>query len=390
MLMLKIFLGFTLIAVLPSIYLFFRLNIKRTSKGLQSYFWLLPVGISIGLVYLSFIASGKFINTNESALGWFILLYFALVIPRLILSLILLISTPLRKTYKGMTHPLIVVSFLVSVLMEGALIYGTFIGRNNFQLKEFTYASSEVPPGFDGYRIIQLSDLHVDSWKGNKRALEQFVKLCNKQEADLIVFTGDLVSYRTADLDGFDAILSKLTAKDGVYSVLGNHDYGEYYRYWQSYTESVESFYELLHRQENMGWTLLNNEHVFLYQQNDSIALIGVENEGEPPFSQYGDLKKAMKGTEGCFQILLSHNPSHWRREVLPDSEIDLMLAGHTHAMQLEIFHKSPASWVYPEWQGAYYYGNRALYVNIGAGEIGIPFRLGAWPEITLITLKHV
>ena len=234
--MLKIFLGFTLIAVLPSIYLFFRLNIKRTSKGLQSYFWLLPVGISIGLVYLSFIASGKFINTNESALGWFILLYFALVIPRLILSLILLISTPLRKTYKGMTHPLIVVSFLVSVLMEGALIYGTFIGRNNFQLKEFTYASSEVPPGFDGYRIIQLSDLHVDSWRGNKRALEQFVKLCNKQEADLIVFTGDLVSYRTADLDGFDAILSKLSAKDGVYSVLGNHDYGEYYRYWQSYT----------------------------------------------------------------------------------------------------------------------------------------------------------
>ena len=389
MLMLKIFLGFTLIAVLPSIFLFFRLNIKEARKSLQRYFWIPPIGITIGLVYLSFIASGQFINANESTLGWFIMLYFALVLPRLILSIILLISTPFRRIYKGMTRPLIILAFIITFLVEGTLVYGIFIGRNNFQVKQFVYSSSNVPRGFDGYRILQISDLHIDSWKGNKTALEQFVNLCNRQQADLIVFTGDLVSYRTADLDGFDAILAKLTARDGVYSILGNHDYGDYYRYWESYTQSVQNLYELIHRQENMGWTLLNNDHTFIYHNNDSIALIGVENEGEPPFSQHGDLQKAMEGTEGTFQVLLSHNPSHWRREVLPKTDIDMMLAGHTHAMQLEIFHKSPAAWVYPEWQGAYYHGNRVLYVNIGAGEIGIPFRLGAWPEITVITLKH-
>ena len=390
MLMLKIFFGFTLIAFLPSLFLFFRLNIKKARKSVQRYFWIPPLGIIAGLVYLSFIASGQFINTNESILGWFVLLYFALVLPRLILSIVLLISSPFSRFYKGMTWPLMVVAFGITLVVEGALVYGTFWGRNHFEIKTYTYASSKVPPGFDGYRILHISDLHMDSWRGNKRGLEQFIQLCNKQEADLAVFTGDLVSHRTADLDGFDAILAQLTAKDGVYSILGNHDYGDYFRYWKSYTESVESFYELIHRQERMGWHLLNNEHVFIYQHTDSIALLGVENEGEPPFSQKGDLKKAMEGTQGTFQILLSHNPSHWKREVLPHTDINLMLAGHTHAMQLKLFNKSPASWVYPEWQGAYSYGDRVLYVNIGAGEIGIPFRLGAWPEITLITLKHI
>ena len=137
-----------------------------------------------------------------------------------------------------------------------------------------------------------------------------------------------------------------------------------------------------------MGWKLLNNEHVILHQGNDSIALIGVENEGEPPFSQHGDLTKAMQGTEGMFQLLLSHNPTHWRREVLPQSPIDLMLAGHTHAMQMALGHHSPSSFVYPEWSGMYSEEGRNLYVNVGLGFVGLPFRFGAWPEITVITLN--
>lgn len=138
-----------------------------------------------------------------------------------------------------------------------------------------------------------------------------------------------------------------------------------------------------------MGWTLLNNEHVILHHRGDSIALIGVENDGEPPFSQYADLPRAMKDTEGMFQILLSHNPTHWKRQVLPESDIELMLAGHTHAMQMELFGRSLASLKYPEWSGMYYQGERALYVNVGIGYVGLPFRFGAWPEITVLTLHE-
>lgn len=136
-----------------------------------------------------------------------------------------------------------------------------------------------------------------------------------------------------------------------------------------------------------MGWKLLNNEHDILHHKGDSIALIGVENDGEPPFSQFANLPQAMQGTEGMFQILLSHNPTHWRREVLPLSDISLMLAGHTHAMQGILFGHSLAELIYPEWGGMYYEGKRALYVNIGIGYVGLPFRFGAWPEITVLKL---
>ena len=137
-----------------------------------------------------------------------------------------------------------------------------------------------------------------------------------------------------------------------------------------------------------MGWKMLNNSHVILHHQGDSIALIGVENDGEPPFSQFADLSKAKQGTDGMFKLLLSHNPTHWRREVLPQSDIDLMLAGHTHAMQGIFFGRSLAELKYPEWRGMYTEDGRSLYVNIGIGYVGLPFRFGAWPEITVITLK--
>lgn len=183
-------------------------------------------------------------------------------------------------------------------------------------------------------------------------------------------------------------ILSSLQAKDGIYSILGNHDYGPYFR-WNSPQEQAANLKELMRIQTSMGWQLLNNQHVFLKHNADSIALVGVENDGEPPFSQYADLPKATEGTQGCFRILLSHNPTHWRREVLPTTDIDLMLSGHTHAMQLQVGRLSPSSLIYPEWGGMYYEGTRGLYVNVGIGYVGLPFRFGAWPEITLLTLRR-
>ena len=211
--------------------------------------------------------------------------------------------------------------------------------------------------------------------------------MVNAQNPDLIVFTGDLVNQQSHEIDGFQDILSQLHAPDGVYSILGNHDYGTYYR-WKSRKAEIANLDYLIRQQKAMGWKLLNNEHDILYHKGDSIALIGVENDGEPPFSQFADLSHAMEGTEGMFQILLSHNPTHWRREVLPASGIPLMLAGHTHAMQGILFGHSLAELIYPEWRGMYHEGNRALYVNIGIGYVGLPFRFGAWPEITVLTLR--
>jgi len=282
--------------------------------------------------------------------------------------------------------PFTAIGLVLAVVSFFNILYGTLAGITRFDTKEVEYRSANIPEGFDGYRIVQISDIHIGSWQGNPEPIKQLVDLVNGQKPDLIVFTGDLVNQQSHELDGFQEILSQLYAPDGVYSILGNHDYGSYY-HWQSPKAEIANLDYLIRQQKAMGWKLLNNEHDILHHKGDSIALIGVENDGEPPFSQFADLPQAMQGTERMFQILLSHNPTHWRREVLPRSDISLMLAGHTHAMQGILFGHSLAELIYPEWRGMYYEGKRALYVNIGIGYVGLPFRFGAWPEITVLKL---
>ena len=232
-----------------------------------------------------------------------------------------------------------------------------------------------------------MADIHAGSWGDNTDAIQKAVNIIHKLEPDLIVFTGDLVNNLASELDAFIPIFAHLKAKDGVYSVLGNHDYSTYIQ-WDTPQQQEEQLDSLKSKQAQMGWTLLNNRHVKIYQGNDSIALIGVENSGRPPFPDRAKLAEAMSGTEGMFKILLSHDPSHWRREVLPQTDIQLMLAGHTHAMQTKIFGFTPAQFVYPENDGLYQEGKQMLYVNIGLGHLLYPMRLGAWPEITLLTLR--
>lgn len=164
-------------------------------------------------------------------------------------------------------------------------------------------------------------------------------------------------------------------------------DYSPYIK-WNTKAEQQTNLDSLLAKEARMGWQVLNNEHTIIHRGHDSIALVGVENSGNPPFPNYGDLPKALKGTDGIFKVLLSHDPTHWRREVLPESDVQLMLSGHTHEMQFSIFGFSPAKFVYPEHNGLYREGNQALFVNVGLGYLMFPMRLGAWPEITVITLK--
>lgn len=385
----RILIFLALALTLPDIYIYW-MFISRSciSPVLKTLYWLPTLLLLAGIIFLAFFAGEAFVSEQMRWVGWFSILLFLFALPKLSFVLCSLIGLPFNHWLHGSRTLFIYTGVVVAALNAGIILYGAFIGKTHFEVKEVVFKSSRLPEAFNGYRIVQLSDLHMGSWEGNADALQRAVERVNAQHPDLIVFTGDLVNHKASELDEFQSILSGLKARDGVYSILGNHDYGPYH-HWKSKREQVENLVALQKRQAEMGWTLLNNTHTILHQGNDSLALVGVENEGEPPFSQHGDLHKALQGTAGMFKLLLSHNPTHWRREVLPQSDVDLMLAGHTHAMQLAIGHHSPSSFVYPEWSGMYQENGRGLYVNVGLGFVGLPFRFGARPEITVITLQR-
>lgn len=270
-----------------------------------------------------------------------------------------------------------------------AWIYGTVVERNRFRTEKVEIASESVPTTFDGYRIVHISDMHLMSFAGREGALQRAVDKINALEPDMIAFTGDLVTMGPEELDGLQDILATLRAKDGVYSILGNHDYSEYRR-WDSQQAKREALEELKRREGEMGWRLLINENEAIVRGEDKLSVIGVENiSGNRSFRTYGDLQKALKGADGEYKVLLSHDPTHWRAEVVGKSDIDLTLSGHTHAMQISLLGWSPASLMYDEYRGLYNEGNQHLYVNVGLGQTAVNARFGAAPEITLITLKH-
>ena len=385
----RLFIFLLLFLVLPDLYLYLRFIVRLTAKWwLRVLYWVPSFLLTAGLLYLVYFANNAFAERHTQDIGWFSIIFFLFTAPKLLLVLFTVLGIPFHKWLRWPRTPFICTGLTLAVLSIVMILYGSFVGRTRFEVKEVTYTSPRLPQTFDGYRIVQLSDLHIGSWQGNTPAIRKLVDLVNAQQPDLIVFTGDLVNHRAVELNDFQEILAGLKAGDGVYSILGNHDYGPYF-HWKSKQDQDNNLIELKQRQAAMGWKLLNNEHTFLIQGNDSIALIGVENQGEPPFSQHGDLPKAKAGIEGMFKLLLSHNPTHWRREVLPESDIDLMLAGHTHAMQLQLGNYSPSVYIYPEWGGMYLEGTRGLYVNVGIGYVGLPFRFGAWREITVLTLRR-
>ena len=372
----RLFIFLLLFLVLPDLYLYLRFIVRLTAKWwLRVLYWVPSFLLTAGLLYLVYFANNAFAERHTQDIGWFSIIFFLFTAPKLLLVLFTVLGIPFHKWLRWPRTPFICTGLTLAVLSIVMILYGSFVGRTRFEVKEVTYTSPRLPP-------------HIGSWQGNTPAIRKLVDLVNAQQPDLIVFTGDLVNHRAVELNDFQEILAGLKAGDGVYSILGNHDYGPYF-HWKSKQDQDNNLIELKQRQAAMGWKLLNNEHTFLIQGNDSIALIGVENQGEPPFSQHGDLPKAKAGIEGMFKLLLSHNPTHWRREVLPESDIDLMLAGHTHAMQLQLGNYSPSVYIYPEWGGMYLEGTRGLYVNVGIGYVGLPFRFCAWPEITVLTLRR-
>ncbi len=273
-----------------------------------------------------------------------------------------------------------------------AVIYGVTYGRFDFQITEKSVEIRGLPASFDGFRILHISDIHAGSFYGYEERVKRAVDIINKQEADIIVFTGDLVNNFTSELDGLTDILSVMDARHGKYSILGNHDYGDYYQ-WESPEAKEQNMEDMFIAHEKIGFRLLLNQWDSLSVNGESIALIGVENWGEPPFPKYGDLEKASSGTENMpVRILLSHDPSHWDAEVIGATDIDLTLSGHTHGMQFGIeyrnFRWSPSQYKYPRWGGLYEEAGQYLYVNRGLGYLAFPGRIGMPPEITVIELR--
>ena len=263
-----------------------------------------------------------------------------------------------------------------------------------YKIHRIKITSKKIPKNFENFKIIQISDIHVGSlW--NAKAVAQGIEKILAEKPDLILFTGDLVNNDFSELnEEYQAIFSRLKANLGIYSVLGNHDYGDY-RLFPNQEAKAENFKKIQELHTKMGWNLLKNSSIILEKNSEKISLIGVENWGLHGFTQYGNLTKAYENIDkNSFQILMSHDPSHWRAEVLENfPNIDLTLSGHTHGFQAGIetpfFRFSPIQFRYPEWAGLYQEKQQFLYVNRGFGYIGFPGRIGILPEITVFTLKN-
>ena len=267
---------------------------------------------------------------------------------------------------------------------------GVFYGSRHFVVEEHTFCFEDLPEEFDGYRIAHISDLHLVTFSmtNRKEDVAKIVDLVNDQHCDAICFTGDLVSKTAKEVYGYEEELSRLSAPDGVYAVMGNHDYAQYSRSI-TLAQRKADVKELQQKERDFGWNLLLNENILLHRGNDSIVMAGVENDGNPRFfPSLGNLPKALNGVdEEAFTVLLSHDPTFWRRKILSDTDVQLTLSGHSHGGQIKIFGWSPVALIYNEWGGTYNEGNRVLFVSEGVG-CHLPFRLGSWPTVDVITLK--
>ncbi|MBP2690823.1 MAG: metallophosphoesterase [Muribaculaceae bacterium] len=369
---------------------------RRLKKSSYNILWrklhvVLASICNIALVVVICVPKRSGDNADLSSIMWTIYAWFSIYIPKLLFVFFdLLASVPLifhRKRLKILDLAGIVIAAAVFIIMW----WGALINRYNIDVNCVDVEIEGLPAAFDGYTIAQISDLHVGTYGYDTTYVAEVADVVNSLSPNMIAFTGDIVNRISSELEPFVGTLSQLKAPDGVYSILGNHDYGDYYN-WPSDAQKQANLEHLCNLQKQMGWKMLNNAYDIVRRSNDSIAIIGVENVGDPPFHTYGDLDAAYPALDDpTTKILLSHNPAHWDNDIqdAPDKNIALTLSGHTHAMQMCVFGWSPAAFRYPTWSGLYKDNDKhRLYVNIGIGEVAIPSRIGATPEITLITLR--
>ncbi|MCH5226434.1 MAG: metallophosphoesterase [Muribaculaceae bacterium] len=376
------FIGLGLLLLLPDAYIIFGV------LGNASWWWKVVFFLPTLALYFVIIKIFVLGDMRQGAMNWLFWLSLLVFLPVFIFAIISLIGKGIVLFWSQGSMVFNWIALGITCLWLIIAIYGITVGWKKITVEKVTIASSKIPESFNDYKIVQLSDFHIGTYASSPKTVEKIVRKVNSLNPDLIVFTGDLVNTSSSEINQFEDVLSQLKAKDGVLSVLGNHDYCLYKSYVAPDSPEKE-LSKVVATEKKVGWQLLRNDQLQIKRGNDSIAIIGVENAGGESFTDRADLKKALSGVpENEFKILLSHDPSHWRREVLPKSDIDLMLAGHTHAMQFKIGNWSPSKYSYPEWGGLYKEGNQQLYVSTGIGE-NVAFRFGAYPQIVLIDLKR-
>ena len=389
---------FLLLLVLPYLYIDLKYFRQKKVWWKRVLLYLPCVAMVAYAVYLS--QERDFIPGNDRifVLYGFLLLLGFIVIPQwtFILSsligrgcskLVRRFKSPeqLKKPAKNYGNLAGIASIPIVWLMFG---WGSSLGFNKFEVNHIEYASSAIPKAFDGYKIVLFSDAHVGSYqKHNSDVLKRAIDSINAQKPDMIVFTGDLQNIQPSELYPHREVLGSLQAKDGVYSVLGNHDYASYLGCDEAVKAANDK--EIISLQRQMGWTVLLNEHLTIKRDTSSFILAGMENDGDGKhFPQKGDIAKTLEGVaDGPFILMLEHDPSAWRRKIIPDGRAQLTLSGHTHAMQFNILGWCPMSLSGKEFWGWYEEGQQKLFVTAGLGGL-IPFRLGATGEIVVLTLR--
>lgn len=331
-------------------------------KGPEGYFWF---GKIIGLLFLFYT-------------------------PKLIFILLNGIGSLLRPLFPAFSHFMRFLAGTIAIFLFVILFYSITWGRYNYKIEIVEVPLQNLPVAFDGFKIVQLADLHLGSYGESYKGIPRLVEEVNALRPDLIVFTGDMVNNFADEMNPWIETLQQLKAPYGKFAVTGNHDYGDYTR-WASPEEKSKNMDRFNQNMKDMGFYMLNNSNVPIISKGDTLWLAGVENWGKPPFPQYGKLEKALDTIqENQFVILLSHDPSHWRAEVL-NHPIPLTLSGHTHAMQsgIKVGKKewSPAQYLYPEYDGLYNQKEQYLYVSRGQGYLGFPGRIGLRPVITELIL---
>lgn len=316
------------------------------------------------------------------------LLFICVSVPKLVFTIVDLLGRGIAWKIPSLLPYLHKGAIILAVCMAALQVVGSTYGWRLLRTERTFIRLPKMASAFNGYKIIQISDIHLGSYSGDTSLMEQMVDSINHQHPDLIVFTGDMVNTASNEVTPFIRTLSRLRAKDGVLSILGNHDYCLYHP-GLTPKQQKEEVNRIIRAQRAMGWNVLLNAHHTIYRGEDSLVVAGVENIGKPPFPTYGHLDKALQGvkSDACI-VLLSHDPWHWRNQVVGKTPISLTLSGHTHALQMQVGHFSPAAWFMPEWGGLYQKGEQKLYVSTGIGG-NVPYRLGAWPKIEVLTLHN-
>lgn len=372
--------------LIPDLYLDWRYWRHKYQVGGRLMRWLPSIVLTAYTIALALMK--KFIPDNPGILYIYLVLLVLFAVTKAVFMLCSITGLGFCRLFKTKKNFGNLVGLLCVPVIWYILFYGIFIGFNKLEVNRHTYTSPALPEAFDGYKIVLFSDAHVGSYtERNEEVLKRAIDSINAQQPDLIVFVGDLQNTQPQDIYRHIDVLGSLKAKDGIYSILGNHDYGDYI--CGNTARKVANCRETISLERQFGWTVLQNEHRNISRDKSSIVIAGMENDGDGiKFPQKGDVIKTLKDVkEGTFILMLEHDPSAWRRKIIPDGRAQLTLSGHTHKMQFSIFGWCPMTIYQKEVNGWYQEGGQSLFVTAGLGGL-IPFRFGSTGEIVVLTLR--